>query len=45
MFSESLKTAVHANYLAILLLVMYGPILLANIFHINCNNEVHTGLS
>jgi hypothetical protein len=44
-FTETLKTAVHTNYLAILLLFMYGPILIVNIFHINCNNEVNALLS
>ena len=44
-FTETLKTAVHTNYLAILLLFMYGPILIVNIFHINCNNEVNALLT
>jgi hypothetical protein len=39
-FTETLMTAIHTNYLAILLLIMYGPILIVNIFHMNCNNEV-----
>ena len=38
--TETLLTAIHTNYLAILLLVMYGPILIVNIFHVNCNDSV-----
>jgi hypothetical protein len=31
---------VNTNYLAILLLVMYGPILIVNMFFVDCSYEV-----
>jgi hypothetical protein len=44
-FTETLMTAIHTNYLAIILLIMYGPILIVNIFHMNCDNEVSETLT